>query len=90
MDSGTIAMRTKQNAAATDKTTCLAPSTEHYPNVLMDKTLGEDGQVVFGRQCASRFHRTYVLQVSKESRSTGAEVVTKEPCPVLNHETNSP
>jgi hypothetical protein len=79
----------KYSAATTDKTVCLVPSTEHSQNVLIDKMLGEDGQIVFNRQYASRFHRIMVKRVGKESHRTGAELVTIGLCPLLNHEAES-
>jgi hypothetical protein len=79
----------KYSAATTDKTVCLVPSTEHSRNVLIDKMLGEDGQIVFNRQYASKFQRTMVKLVGKASHRTGAELFTIGLCPLLNHEAES-
>ena len=56
MVNGTIVILPKQSPAATDKTVCLVQSSEHYPEgIHKQDVIGEDGQVVLGRQCASRF-----------------------------------
>ena len=47
------------SAVLVDKTFCLVPSTGHSRNVLIDKILDDDGQVVFGRQYASGFGRVF-------------------------------
>jgi hypothetical protein len=52
---GTIAILDKQRATATDKTVCLCNQPNIIRNVLINKTLSEDGQVVLGRQCALDF-----------------------------------
>lgn len=43
------------SVALADKTICLVPLTGYSRNVLIDKILDDDGQVVFGRQYASGF-----------------------------------
>ena len=58
-------------------------------NILINKALGEDGQIVLGRQCASRFRRSYVKQVSKESHRAGAKVFTRKGRALLKHEAES-
>jgi hypothetical protein len=47
-----------------NETICLTLPTEHYRNLLTDNTLGENGQIVFGRQGASKFHITLAGQLS--------------------------
>lgn len=52
---GTIAILDKQRAADIERQFVLCKQLNIIRNALINKTLGEDGQVVLGRQCALDF-----------------------------------